>query len=202
MNRKYQRKKRNFFIKKDFQGKMILAIFIAVLGGCLIFILLFGLFTADTMTISYSNNSLHMGQTPIMLFKKAVAANWVFLVIGGTLLVILAMIGTHRIAGPLFRFEKALDTMSRGNLNDTIHLRNTDEGKDLAQKINGFNKILSAKLKVIAKHSTAINNLMNQLQASETGKLPADEMELICQAIEKNNKKIQETAEFFTLADE
>ncbi len=199
---KYQRKKRNFFIKKDFQGKMILAIFIAVLGGCLLFVLLFGLFSADTMTISYSNNSLQMGQTPVMLLKKAIAANWFFLVIGGTLLVILAMIGTHRIAGPLFRFEKVLDAMGKGNLSDVIHLRSKDEGKDLAQKINVFNKMLSGKFGEITKHSSAINDLLNQLQANEIGKLSTEEIESICAAINKNNNKIRETAEFFVLVDE
>jgi methyl-accepting chemotaxis protein len=202
MNRDYQRKKRNFFIKKDLQGKMILAIFIAMLGSCVIFALLFGLFSADTMTISYSNNSLQMGQTPIMLLKKAIAANWVFLVIGGSILVLLAMIGTHRIAGPLFRFEKALDNMERGNLNDTIHLRSTDEGKDLAHKINDFNRLLSIKIRDINKCSTAVNDLLNQLQANEIAKLAPEEMASICQAIQRNNNKIREIGGFFTLTDE
>lgn len=202
MNRDYQRKKRNFFIKKDLQGKMILAIFISVLGSCLIFILLFGLFSADTMTISYNNNTLKMGQTPIMLLKNAIAANWVFIVIGGTLLVILAMIGTHRIAGPLFRFEKALDNMERGDLSDTIYLRKTDEGQDLAQKINTFNKILSARIADITRHSTAVNDLLCQLQTNKTSRLPPEEIESICRAIENNNDKIREIVRFFSLADE
>lgn len=202
MKRNHQRKNKNFFIKKDFQGKMILVIFVTVLIGCMFFILLFGLFSANTMTISYSNNTLQMGQTPMVLFKKAIAANWFFLIIGGTLLVILAMIGTHRIAGPLYRFEKALDNMSLGNLNDTIHLRTKDEGKDFAQKINIFNKVLSQKIAEIGKHSTAVNDLMNQLQSGDARKLPPGEMELLCQAIAKNNKKILEITEFFTLVDE
>ena len=202
MSRDYQRKNKNFFIKKDLQGKMILAIFLSVIGSCLIFILLFGLFSADTMTIIYSNNSLQMGQTPIMLLKKAIAANWIFIVIGGSVLVILAMIGTHRIAGPLFRFEKALDTMEKGDLSDTIHLRKTDEGKDLAQKINSFNKMLSVRLGDITRHSTAVNDLLCQLQANETAKLPPEEIDSICRAIENNNNKIRETVRFFSLADD
>ena len=202
MSRDYQRKNRNFFIKKDLQGKMILAIFVSVLGGCLIFILLFGLFSADTMTISYSNNSLQMGQTPIMLLKKAIAANWVFLVIGGSILMLLAMIGTHRIAGPLFRFEKALDNMEKGNLNDIIHLRSKDEGKDLARKINDFNKLLSTKINDINKCSTAVNDLLNQLQAHDMAQLDPEELSSVCQAIQNNNNKIREIGGFFILTDE
>lgn len=181
---------------------MILAVFISVLGSCLIFILLFGLFSSNTMTIAYSNNALQMGQTPIMLLKKAIAANWVFIVIGGTLLVIMVMIGTHRIAGPLYRFEMTLDNMEKGNLNDAIHLRRTDEVKDLGRKINSFNRILSSKLSDITKHSSAVSDLLIQLQANETTKLKPQEVELICQAIEKNNNQILETVRFFLLADE
>jgi methyl-accepting chemotaxis protein len=202
MNRDYQRKKRNFFIKKDFQGRMILAIFVSVVGSCVIFIMLFGLFSADTMTISYSNNSLQMGQTPVMLFKKALTANWVFIVIGGVLLVILAMIGTHRIAGPLFRFEKTLDNMEKGNLSDIIHLRSKDEGKELADKINNFNKLLSGKIGEISKHSTAIGDLLMQIQENETAKSRPEEVESICRAIQNNTNKIKEIADFFKVLDE
>jgi methyl-accepting chemotaxis protein len=202
MNRAYKRKNSNFFIKKDLQGKMILAIFVSVLGGCLLFILLFGLFSADTMTISYNNNSLQLGQTPIMLLKKATAANWVLIILGGTLLVLLALAGTHRIAGPLFRFEKALDNMEKGNLNDTIHLRGKDEGKDLANKINNFNKILSTKIGEMNRHSTAVNDLLNQLESIDTAKLNPEEVGSICQAIRRNNNKIRELSGFFRLVDE
>lgn len=181
---------------------MILAVFIAVLCTSLVFILLMSIFSADTMTISYTNNALHLGQTPMMLFKKAIAANWVLLVIGGAILVILVMIGTHRIAGPLFRFEKALDNMARGDLSDAVHLRNTDEGKDLAERINTFNTLLSAKIKLISKHANAVNDLVHQLQANGTASLSPDEIESLCQAIARNNAGIRETAEFFTLADE
>jgi methyl-accepting chemotaxis protein len=154
------------------------------------------------MTISYNNNTLQMGQTPIMLLKNAIAANWVFIVIGGTLLVILVMVGTHRIAGPLFRFEKALDNMARGDLNDTIYLRKTDEGQDLAHKINTFNKILSVKIGDITRHSTAVKDLLCQLRTNETAQLPPEEIESICRAIENNNDKIREIVRSFSLADE
>lgn len=62
-------KRRNFFINKNFQGKLIFAAFLLVSGGCLFFIFLFALFSADTLTLSYSNHDLQLGQTPVMLLK-------------------------------------------------------------------------------------------------------------------------------------
>lgn len=196
-------KRRNIFIKKDFQGKLILGYFLFVAGGCLLFILLLGLFSADSMTISYSNHDLQLGQTPIVLLKKVLAAHWVFLVLGTVFLVITAMFITHRIAGPLFRFEKALDSMLDKRLDDTIFLRSKDEGKDLAVKINAFNEDLSISLKNLQAHSEAIAGLLEQAR-SKTLSLPQAELEDlhgIYWSLEEKNKRIKVICSAYTLKD-
>ncbi len=115
--------RKNYFIKKDFQGKMILAFFLFVIGSIITFVIILSLFSADSMTISYKNNNLQLGQTPVMLLKYALAANWVFIIFGGSLLVISALLVSHHIAGPQFHFEETLNKMMNGHLNHTIHLR-------------------------------------------------------------------------------
>jgi len=162
-------KRRNFFIKKDFQGRLILGYFLFVIGGCLIFTLILAAFSADTLTMVYQNHDLQLGQTPIMLVKKVLAAQWVFVVLGGSLIVLAALFITHRLAGPVFRLERALDNMNSGNLNDIIHLRKKDEGKHLASKINSFNHQLSRQIRLIDTHSKSIEELLGQYS---TGKNP------------------------------
>ncbi|MEE4242992.1 MAG: hypothetical protein V2I36_16135 [Desulfopila sp.] len=202
MAQTYKRRAKNFFIKKNFQGKIILAVFLAVTIGCLFFITVFGLFSADTMTISYENNDLHMGSTPIMLLKNALAANWIFLIVCATLLVIAALIGTHRIAGPIFRFEKTLDSMGKKDLSQKIHLRDKDEGKELAAKINAFNTSLSLEIRELNRRSRAINDLLNQYSSLKGPSLSKEDMDSICNAIRNNNAKIQNILGTYTLADD
>jgi methyl-accepting chemotaxis protein len=198
-----QHKRRNFFIKKDFQGRLILGYFLFVTGGCLFFLFLLGLFSADTLTISYSNNDLQLGQTPIMLLKKILAAHWVFIVIGSAILVVATMLLTHRIAGPLFRLEKALDNMLKGRLDDTIFLRTHDEGKDIAKKINEFNTDLSLAMKNLRGNTAAIAGLLEQARL-KTDYLTGDqqeELQGIFWNIEEKNKKIQAICASYTLKD-
>ncbi|MDP3480489.1 MAG: methyl-accepting chemotaxis protein [Desulfoprunum sp.] len=195
-------KRRNFFIKKDFQGKLILGYFLFVMGGCLLFIILLGIISADTLTISYSNHDIQMGQTPIMLLKNVIAANWIFLIIGGSLLILAAMLITHRIAGPLFRFEKALDNMAAGNLNDVIHLREHDEGKDLAEKINVFNLGLSQKLRSIAMETEKISDLLGQATSRMGQAEQSDELRESYRKMGETTVKIREACASFTLRDE
>lgn len=202
MAARYKRRTKNFFIKRDLQGKMVLAIFLSVIVGCLLFALLLGIFSADTMTISYTDNGVQVGRTPWMLLKSAVTANWIFLVIGGTFLVLASMIGTHRIAGPLFRFEKVLNIMAEGNLSDTIQLREKDEGKELAAKINDFNSTLSKQLRGIDRHTEAINDLLAQYDSLKVADADPDDAESIYRAIKRHNDKIRTRISFFTLSNE
>jgi methyl-accepting chemotaxis protein len=198
-----QYKRRNFFIKKDFQGKLILGYFLFVAGGCLLFIFLFSLISADTLTFTYSNNDLQLGQTPIVLFKKILTAHWIFLVIGSIILVISAIFLTHRIAGPLFRFEKALDNMLNRRLNDRIFLRSKDEGKELASKINTFNNELSLSLRNIQTHSEAISELLEQARVKTASISPElqDELHSVYWSLDEKNKKIKAVYSSYTLND-
>lgn len=197
-------KRRNFFIKKDLQGKLILGYFLFVSAGCLFFIFVFALFSADTLTISYTNNDLQLGQTPLMLLKSTLAAHWVFIVVGAFFIVLGAMLLTHRIAGPLFRFEKTLESMKQGDLTDTIYLRSKDEGKELAGKINDFNQGLSIKIRSLNTHAEGIQELLPQLR-DEIDSLFSEqtsEINSIMWSLEEKNKKIKNICSSFTIKDE
>jgi len=52
------------------------------------------------------------------------------------LVVIISIILSHRIAGPVFRIGRYLKSLSSGDLSAKLHLRKNDELQDLAEAIN------------------------------------------------------------------
>jgi len=196
--------RRNYFIKKDFQGKMILGLFLFVICSIILFTVIFGLFSANSMTISYSNHNLQFGQTPVMLFKYALAANWVFIILGGILIMFLILRISHHVAGPQFHFEKVLKHMIDGNLNSTISLRKHDEGTTLATSINSFNSGLSQKLRTIDRHTLSINELIDLIDREERKKSVADRNTQIekYDSIREHTDAIRKVTTSFTLTDE
>jgi len=184
-------KRKIIFINKPYQGKLILSTFLFFCGGCLLFIMLLALFSADTLTMAYSGNDIQFGKTPIILVKQILTANWMLLAIGGGALVFSSMILSHRIAGPLYRFELALNHMNDGNLGDIIRLREKDEGKQLAAKINQFNAALSQSVRAVNLSTTAIDALLEQ---AKTLNLPPEEKEnlaSLCWSMREHNRKIK-----------
>ena len=147
MRKNWRRK--NYFINKELQGKYIFSFFIFVLVGAVLFTVVFGLLSADTLTITYKGSNLQVGRTPIVLLKEIVKTNWIFIVAGGFLVVIVSMFLTHRVAGPLYRFERTLEEMKKGNFTSEIRLRTKDEAKELAGMFNEFNTMFSLQLKEI-----------------------------------------------------
>lgn len=196
-------KRRNFFIKKDFQGKLILGYFLFVTGGCLFFIVLLALFSADTLSISYTNYDLQLEQTTILLINKILTSHWVFIVPGTAILVLAAMLITHRIAGPMYRFEKTLDNMLNRKLDNTIHLRSKDEAKELAKKINDFNVDLSQTIRNLQNHSDAIEGLLKQAQIKSSDLPPQQKEEInsLYWSMEEKNKRIRAICSSYTLKD-
>lgn len=167
MTSPYQRKIRHYFLKKNFQGKITLTVFLTVIFTCIVFTLLLALFSSDSVTIAYSDNELHMGQTPFMLLRNAIAANWLLILFVGSFLVLLAIIVTHRIAGPLYRFEQTLEDMNNRNLTALITLREHDEGKEIAESLNTFNRQLSRDLSALQTNIKILSEQISQLDGLE-----------------------------------
>ncbi|MCK5164009.1 MAG: methyl-accepting chemotaxis protein [Desulfobacula sp.] len=171
MNNRPQYKRRNYFINKEFQGRFIFNFFLLATIGSLLFVSVFSFFSSNTLSIAYDNYHLQLGVTPGILFKNILSAQWLFVVFGGGIVIIVTLFLTHRVAGPFYRFERTLDEMIEGDISNKIILRQKDEGKDLAQKINAFNFILEDKLSLIENFNSDIKvsslELKNALKYSD-----------------------------------
>lgn len=200
MNRTWKR--RNYFIKKDLQGKYIFSFFIFMVAGSIIFTLILGLLSSDTMTIVYENYKLQIGKTPLMLIKEILSAQWIFIVAGGFLFVVLSMFLTHRFAGPIFRFEKSIEEMTKGKLDFRIYLRAKDEGKELAEKINIFIDMLSSDIKEMKRLSEEVNNKLTDVDNSLKGNREDKETALDIEITGGLNRRLLEILRKYAVKDD
>ncbi len=159
-------KRRNFFINQEFQGRTIFNYFILVVLGSAFFVGMITFFSSNTLSIVYENYHLELGLTPDILLKKFFSAQWIFIVFGGGAVIIITLFLTHRVAGPFYRFEITLDKMVNGDLSQKILLRQKDEGKELAAKINQFNYKLSQKIIMLKSFKNSIEKSTLEIENS------------------------------------
>lgn len=185
--------RRNYFINRELQGKYVFNAFLMSVTAILLVALLMGVFSANTMTISYENSALKMGSTPVMMIKSFLAANWILLVFGGGLLIWLSIRFTHRVAGPIYRIEQELVHMLEGDLQGRIHLRPNDDVKEMATLVNRFKDMLEKRL-----HS--VNGIAEEMERNAQDLSLAPEERLSKNLLLAH--EIRSELEFFKLSDE
>jgi len=124
--------RKKYVIKKDLQLRILLEtallmFFVAVLVGCSVYLggfkaLLFEL-SGEKITLVNRVISLRM----FMWFLPAVLA-----------IIIISVFLSHRIAGPIFHFQRTIKEMMKGQPVPEIHLRKHDRFKDFAEDLNGL----------------------------------------------------------------
>jgi len=75
-------------------------------------------------------------------FRRILIRLFYFSIPIGFVIAAIVVILTHRIAGPLYRIECALDALVRGEEIAPIHLRKKDELKGLSRRINALIPLL------------------------------------------------------------
>ncbi len=128
-------KRRKKFVGTPFQKKLLFLVFAAavipaaIVALCLYYLIFNLLASQIAIPEAIAYNVIPVAQKVFGIV--AVAIPIVLIVIW-----FVALELSHRIAGPLFRLEKELDTRLRGDRKGPIKLREHDELKNLAEKIN------------------------------------------------------------------
>ena len=127
-----QSKRGIVFIKKRFQLRFIVSVLATlVLFGLVSAALVYGLLGSDLGAGSRSAHatidSLAARMGTIVLLGNLAAA-----LVAGATAAIVVMYTSHRIAGPLYRFETLCTQVGEGNLDARTELRDADQLKDLS----------------------------------------------------------------------
>lgn len=138
--------RRHFFIKKNFQSRFILKFCILVLLGTMISTVLIFMFSQDTLTSSFNQSRLVVKTTSFAILPAVIYTNIITLILISFATIFVTLFISHKIAGPMFRFEKEIKIIAGGDLTVKIHLRRKDQITELAYDINNMTANLNHKV--------------------------------------------------------
>jgi len=139
-------KRRIFFIKKEFQIRFILKFCILLLVGIAISTGLLFLFSQDTLTSSFEQSRLVIESTGQAILPSVIYTNLITLGLVTLATIVVTLFVSHKIAGPMFRFEKELKQVAEGDLTKRVVLRKKDQITDMAGSLNDMISSLHEKL--------------------------------------------------------
>src|SRR3972149_1865130 len=126
-------RRRNYFIKKNFQVNFTVKFLIIILIEAFLAAGLFLYMSKGPLTTGYLGSELRIARTydfflPMLLLSNLIIVG-VSAVIGIGVLIFLS----HRLAGPLYRFENILDAIKKGDLTQRFKLRENDQFEELTK---------------------------------------------------------------------
>ena len=129
-------KRRNYFIDKKFQSNFILRFcFIVVVTGALIMAILYAM-AGKANTVSFVNSRVVVQNTADFLFPLLIQTFVISTMVVGLGTIIVTLIISHRIAGPLYRFKKILKSLGEGDFSIPCKIRRKDALQDVAAAFN------------------------------------------------------------------
>jgi len=173
-------KRRQYFVQKDFQSKFILKFCTVLLIGIIISVGLLVLFSKNTLTSSFEQSRLVIKNTATAILPSVFLSHFIALVIIVLLAIVITLLVSHKLAGPMFRFQNELKEIGKGDLRNAVRIREKDQLKAVADNLDQMRVNLQKKVVDIKEEIEHI------IESASEQKIPPD----FSERLENLNQKI------------
>ena len=105
MSEKSLFRRRHYFIDKKFQTSFTIDFLLIIVIAAIALMLLFLFYSHETVTVGYTGSEVKLLNTSDFFLPTLLLSTFAIIIISGVVGIIVLILISHRIAGPLFRFE-------------------------------------------------------------------------------------------------
>jgi methyl-accepting chemotaxis protein len=186
---RFVERRRNYYIKKEFQRNFILKFCALVAVGSLISGLIIYAMSRATLTTTFENSRLAIKSTADFILPAVLLSSALVIILIGIATTIVALFTSHKIAGPLYRMDKDVQEVATGNLKMRFNLRAGDELKALAVSLDIMAHNLREAIGGIKSSVGELESLMKQAETDKNDRLASE--------IKNRLKQLKEAVERF-----
>lgn len=175
-------RRKNYFIKKKFQASFFVKFFALLVIEALLIAGLFMYIAKGTLTTGYQGPEFVIEKTASFFFISFILISLIVGIAIGISGILVFVYVSHRIAGPLFRFEKSLEEVASGNLSHRIKLRKTDQLTELQESLNRLIERVDSDIQDIKQDVSRAQKIIKENPSN---------VEALKEAIENLKKKLE-----------
>jgi len=194
-NRPYRRSQH--FIKKGFQLHFSLRFIILIIVEALLLAGFFWYLSQNTLTTSYQAAELRIESTSSFFFPSLLVVVIAVAVVVGIIALVGMIFISHKIAGPLYRFEESLKEIGQGDLTYRFKLRKADQLSELADNLNRFTTEFEKRVMGMKSAADDAGGLIQRLTSRESAEAAA-ESEALIQELKRKVQSLQSALSFYT----
>jgi len=154
-------RRKDYFIKKEFQIRFIIKFCLLVILGTLILGSIVYLMSSSTVTTTFVGSRLKITNTGDFIMPVLLLGGAIVIIAIGLATIAVTLFTSHKIAGPLYHLEKDLDRLAQGDFGVRFDLRKNDELQRLRNGLNLMAKSLSSVMADVRKAVADIEPRLN-----------------------------------------
>jgi len=166
----YKNRRKNYYIKKEFQRSFILKFCLIVIMGSAISGAITYWMSRATVTTSFENLRLVIKSTADYILPAVLLSGIIVVAMAGIATIIITLFTSHKIAGPLYRIEKDIRAVASGNLAQEFGLRQGDEIKPMVEALRDMVHFLRSEVNTVKKAMAELEAIAVETGASEVMK--------------------------------
>jgi methyl-accepting chemotaxis protein len=157
--------RKHLFVDRTFQIKFILYFSLLVVIGTVLFSLAAYLILDNQMGNSLFSAHVAMKRTGELLRPTLLSLSLAFVIILGVASVIITLLVSHKISGPLFAMVRYLKMISEGRLNFEAKLRTNDQTAALADCLTDTIRVLNGRITLIKENAAGLAKKVAELDS-------------------------------------
>ncbi|MGA1868816.1 MAG: hypothetical protein ACMUJM_09725 [bacterium] len=195
-------KRRTYLIKKVFQTKFIIIFLCLVLAGSVISGTIFYFKTNVELGEEYGKAHSKLKKTGEVIQPNLVVSFGVGIILVALATIMLTVLVSHKVAGPLYRFENSAREISKGNLSINTRIRDSDQTQELSDAFTAMTEQLREKIGDIKGRSNILNQKLSEFThvVDSKKKIARDEIIGQLDEINKMSSELENCLQFFTLS--
>lgn len=162
-------KRKKLYIKKEFQTDFSIKFLILIALESVLAIGLFLYLSRGTVITGYSGSEIIIAGTGEYFLPTVLLANLALIGVTAIAGFIIMVAYSHKIAGPLYRFEKSIDEMASGDLTSRFNLRSNDQLEELALRINRLSENLDRAVTAIKDEASEFGDALEEAREGGQG---------------------------------
>ncbi len=169
--------KKTGLFESDFKLKFGIKFCVLAIAGVLSFTLTLHMILDKSLEGSYANAIYTMSDLKIRIFPLIFASFYSIFILGliTVALIVIALLYSHKIAGPIFRIEKNLEAIGWGDLTVNTKFRGNDQLMSLAEDVNTMVRALNHTVRGGTEAFEAISRAEERLSSLLEHENPSEE---------------------------
>ncbi len=192
-----QKRRRNYFIKKEFQAEFVLKFAMLVMIGSAVSALILYALSANAITTCFENSRLILKSTAEFMLPAIAISALISTVLVSIATAGIAIFMSHRIAGPMYRLEQLIKSVATGNLKVKAQFRHNDEIKIIAESFNLMTDNMQKTMTSFKEEEKALEGCIARLKELSATKIQDEECKKIISEAENYAKRLDEILLFF-----